>query len=55
MIRMAAQFLSARPTSKELGGPDAVQGAVSKIELKLIELTPNTMILGARKRHSKSY
>lgn len=35
MIRLEAQFKAAKATSKELGGPDAVQGAVHIIKNKL--------------------
>lgn len=35
MQRLEAQFKSAKSTSKELGGPDAVEGAVFKIKEKI--------------------
>lgn len=39
MQRMAAQFLTATPNSKELGGPDLVQGGVHIIKSKLAMFT----------------
>lgn len=39
MQRLESQFKAARPTSKELGGPDAVEGAVKIIENKNAVLT----------------
>ncbi|MDE3185268.1 MAG: hypothetical protein KGM16_17790 [Bacteroidota bacterium] len=55
MKRMVAQFLTAKPTSKELGGPDATEGAVTKIKQKLAELNPQNSSFGARKTHSKRF
>lgn len=47
MQRLAAQFLSAKATSKELGGPDAVEGGVYIIKQKISEVN-NKMSLGKR-------
>ena len=55
MKRMAAQFITAKPSSKELGGPDAVQGAVVQIEKKLAELAPKSQSWGNRKPNAKRF
>lgn len=55
MKRMEAQFISAKPSSKELGGPDAVEGAVTKIKAKLAALNPSNSTFGARRPNSKRY
>jgi hypothetical protein len=55
MLRMQSQFITATPHSKELGGPDAIQGAVKKMQEKLIQTMPGNFILGKRKPHSKRF
>lgn len=55
MQRMKSQFLTATPNSRELGGPDAVQGGVKKIESKIIQVNPATMVLGRRRANSKRF
>ncbi len=55
MLTMASQFLTGRPTSKTLDGPDAVQGGVKQIENKLLQLQPSNTTMGARKHHSKRF
>lgn len=46
MKRLEKQFLSAKPTSKELGGPDAVEGAVHIIRNKIsVDTTGSTMMV----------
>lgn len=53
MKRLAAQFLAAKPNSKELDGPDCIQGAVRKINQKANETTDGA-IRGTRHQRSSS-
>lgn len=53
--RMAAMFLTAKPTSKDLGGPDAVQGAVQKTQEKIAQLNTASSTFGKRKPHPKRF
>lgn len=55
MQRMKSQFLTATPNSRELGGPDAAQGGVKKIQLKMQESQPDRIVLGKRKGNSKRF
>jgi hypothetical protein len=55
MQRMKSQFLTATPNSRELGGPDAVQGAVKKIQEKIANTLPGNIVLGHRKQNSKRF
>ena len=55
MKRMETQFLKAKPTSKELGGPDIVQGAVRMIRKKMLGLGTTGMTLGKRYFNSKRF
>jgi hypothetical protein len=54
MQRLEAQFKSAKPTSKLLDGPDAVEGAVVVIQGKIVASTTE-MKLGRRKAHGKRF
>jgi hypothetical protein len=55
MQRMKSQFLTATPNSRELGGPDAVQGGVKKIQEKIVQALPDSMVLGRRKTNNKRF
>ena len=46
MLTLETQFLTAKPTSKNLDGPDAVEGGVSKTKEKLIALMGGSQITG---------
>ncbi len=52
---MKSQFLTATPNSRELGGPDAVQGGVKKIQEKIVQALPDSMVLGRRKTNNKRF
>lgn len=49
MKRLEKQFLSAKPTSKELGGPDAVEGAVQIIKTKAALLLSKDAVMPMKK------
>lgn len=55
MQRMAAMFLSAKATSRELGGPDAVEGAVHIIKNKLAVQTAGGVLAIRRTKNNKRY
>lgn len=55
MKRMEAQFLNAKPTSKELGGPDIIQGAVRIIRQKSMQGLNNGVSWGFRKQSLKRF
>lgn len=55
MKRLEKQFLTAKPTSKELGGPDAVEGAVHVIKEKIIAITPGSVKVYKPKRNAKRF
>ena len=55
MKRMESQFLNAKPTSKELGGPDIIQGAVRVIRSKNIQGANSGVIMGSRSANSKRF
>jgi hypothetical protein len=55
MKRMISQFKTAHANSKELGGPDAVQGGKQIIKIKVSQMRPEAMKLGGRLPHSKRF
>jgi hypothetical protein len=55
MQRLEAQFKSAKPTSKELGGPDAIEGAVKIIENKAAMMSAGAAKAYARPVNTKRY
>lgn len=55
MKRLESQFLNAHPNSKELGGPDAVQGGKAMIDKKTNALTPDNFKTGSRQPNSKRF
>ena len=55
MQRMASQFLTATPNSRELGGPDMVQGAVQKTNEKIYLQAADGMHLGIRHKNDKRF
>jgi hypothetical protein len=55
MARMASQFLTAKPTSKELGGPDAVEGAVHIIKQKTAVQAVGSIKAYGRQKNPKRY
>jgi hypothetical protein len=55
MLRMQAQFLSAKVTSRDLGGPDAVEGGVKIIQNKLAVAAAGAVQTIKRKPNNKRY
>jgi hypothetical protein len=56
MKRLETQFKTAKPTSKELDGPDCIEGAVYLINQKIIALSPDAFRVAKRERsNSKGY
>lgn len=55
MQRMEKQFLAAKPTSRELGGPDIVEGAVTMLRSKNIEGANGGMTIGRKVSNSKRF
>lgn len=55
MQRMETQFITAKPTSRELGGPDIVQGAVKMIRSKTIQGANAGAAIGRRVVNSKRF
>lgn len=55
MKRLEKQFTSAKPTSKELGGPDAVEGAVHILKNKMLVMEPGAIKVYKRKPNGKRY
>jgi hypothetical protein len=54
--RLAAQFIAAKVTSKQLDGPDAVQGAVAQIQKRIAVIDSGDISVHKRTRNmSKSY
>jgi len=56
MQRLAAQFLAAKSTSKELGAPDAVEGGVFKLKIMIaVAASDGLQIIPRSRNKSKSY
>ncbi len=55
MQRLEAQFKSAKPTSKQLDGPDAIEGAKFIIDQKIISNDDNAVQAVKRTRSSSTY
>ncbi len=56
MQRLEAQFKGAKPTSREMDGPDCIEGAVFIVDQKAGEISPNSIRTIKRSRSkSKSY
>jgi hypothetical protein len=55
MKRLEAQFKSAKPTSKELDGPDCIEGAVWIIDQKTVTENASSFTAIPRSRNSSKY
>lgn len=55
MKRLEKQFTSAKPTSKEIGGPDACEGAVHIIKNKINVMAPGSIKVYKSQRNGKRY
>jgi len=55
MKRLETQFKTAKPTSKRLDGPDAVEGAVWLINQKSAAITPGAVIAIPKRKNKKRY
>lgn len=55
MERLATQFKTAKPTSRELDGPDCIQGGVVVIDEKIGEVKPGSMRTARRTRSSSKH
>lgn len=55
MKRLEAQFKAAKPTSKRLDGPDAIEGAVTLIDQKSANIEPGAVKALSRKPNKNRY
>jgi len=55
MLRLESQFKAAKATSKQLDGPDCIEGGVFKIKERVRSSAPSAVVWGERKTNSKRF
>jgi len=55
MTRLEKQFLNAKPTSKELGGPDATEGGVHIVQNKILVIDPKAIKVFKTPKNANRY